>query len=768
MHHHHTTDFINLRLDCGCLQEATTESEGEDATPREEALSACSPDGCTAAATADGIAKACGTCISDSRAAADIRSPDRKLARTAEQSGALPSRMRRMHATEEFCAQLSATQENSEQCQAEDSALEEDHVHEVHAYRPDALKIIPSRGPIQTLVPRKHRHWRSDTHTTVAGIASVPRVAGSIPVRSSPGTSTDVRFVGATVHVRGGGVSKIGGNAAPTPIRATRRGSYTREASTKGSTGGLKAPAAVDTFPKRSTRSNAKTRGQPSQHAQRAQRSRQAGSDGESSWESDDDKSSSDNDSDASLEGELCGAKCVAVTSSAIAQNSRTTCQRRSVADSTAGASTNTSFSPATASATVGASISVTASAAAAVDTQKVADTWAKASQMAFGAAAEVSTRPIPPAAAKAQRRVRFADVAATDNLPATASTTTAAVTARNAPVSGTEAAAVLNKRPSCEGKPSARAFSAHSMHEKAGCSAAPVGTNFNLFSTSPDSNAAADEPLCPVATAAGTPTGNPSPAAAAENEEQLAAGDAAERRSAEPASLDQENTPAVHTSEVAGDSKMLPASVATVVDRITAAAVKGVAAALQSDGDGGGQQNGGDELNLNLMNLIHAHSCGKEHKVEPQTRVTRRSKRGRKNLPSENVPSENIPPENSKVAERAAGVGVLGEPSMHAINTATDVVTAPDVGNGSTATAATEEFNSLGEENGGDQKNMHEDHACIGEDTVPEAIDTAAPSQARSRWEKRLGESKATAQPKPVRQQTSTTARLCETNKHV
>ena len=103
--------------------------------------------------------------------AAALRSPDRKLARTQEDTGALPSRMNRMHDTAKGWNGDVPTEPTAPRQNSSHPIELQVHMHEEHALQPVARNVVPTRGPVRSLVPRRHKHWIPPA-TNMPGVSS--------------------------------------------------------------------------------------------------------------------------------------------------------------------------------------------------------------------------------------------------------------------------------------------------------------------------------------------------------------------------------------------------------------------------------------------------------------------------------------------------------------------------------------------------------------------------------------------------------------------
>jgi hypothetical protein len=151
------------------------------------------------------------------------KSPDRKLARITEACSALPPRMPCMQRrlAPDNCTQLDAATAEFKQRDASTA-----HTDEGHACMPDVRGIVPTRGHLRSLVPRKHRHWQTPEHASRTSAGASSGATPSVPV--------DTSGVGAVVR-RGEGRQQAGhcslaeelGRNHSTPVRATRRTVHT-------------------------------------------------------------------------------------------------------------------------------------------------------------------------------------------------------------------------------------------------------------------------------------------------------------------------------------------------------------------------------------------------------------------------------------------------------------------------------------------------------------------------------------------------------------
>ena len=312
--------------------------------------------------------------------AAALRSPDRKLARTQEDTGALPSRMNRMHDTAKGWNGDVLTEPTAPHQNSSHPIELQVHMHEEHALQPVARSVVPPRGPVRSLVARRHKHWIPPA-TNMPGVSSS---AENYAPAHSKVSSHSVQ-----------GVSKVAPRSNPSsPVaRSTRRGVYTAGAASIGDRTNLAHIYSTAAHGVRTTRERRTGHRKPTTQVQRPQRRntrqlRSAGKHTDSDTDYSEDSDSSDDASDCTLQKEERalsrsnrGKATVSDPTHTPAAQTPPTARK----DSTV---LNTVISPRLAAAV--------AAAAAAVDAGAVAATWARASQLAFGASASTApTKPI-------------------------------------------------------------------------------------------------------------------------------------------------------------------------------------------------------------------------------------------------------------------------------------------------------------------------------------------------------------------------------------
>lgn len=660
------------------------------------------------------------------------------------------------------------------------------HMHEEHALQPVARRVIPARGPVRSLVPRRHKHWVS-------------------PATNSPGASNQA-YQHAPAHIKmssfsAQGVSKVASRSGPSPpvARSTRRGAYTAGAASTGDKANIAHVSSTAHHGARTTRERRTGHRQPTTQVQRPQRPntrqlRSAGHNTDSDTDYSEDSDSSHDASDCTLQKEEQAlgrshrgkATDSDPTRTPIAQTPQTARKEST--------SPNTVTSPRSAAAL--------AAAAAAVDADAVAATWVRASQLAFGASA--STAPAKSVVKSGagstpsieQNRGAAADkflsqhpqACTPDQRGAPTTETSAREAARSAgtgPDSTTGTPSEISKL--LKGEEGNLDYDVATGQARA----APVATADIFHATAVSVSDGIN--LAGASAETNTADGALSDGNADVVEAVVDAVTSAVFSDSEGAPLGRENTaPAVDVFIDHDENHMVPQGALTQDTREGGGGDAGgtevdtpfVEVDAGDDVAAGAAEHDGEELRVRARE-VSLRSCeGVQGGCAVAPEVPRRSKRGRgnvtseklfcenvppgnvpsenvpsgnspsenvtsDNVPSENVPSENVPPQDSlpvvtkseALAPQQPNTGthacvhVFGDNDMHeppVHDTSTDIpatIAGDPSAHPPAAPADSEQFSAQEEENKGDQVNMHEEHVSSDLRTSPENCAGRAPT---------------------------------------